>query len=89
MIQIAAGYTHCLGLTDVSFSSRRSSRPFHGRIHFQDGTVYATGLNGHGQLGLGHYNDCIKATPILCLRGSPIVYIACGAHHSLIISKSG
>lgn len=51
--------------------------------------MFATGLNSHGQLGLGHYNDCIKATPIVCLRGSPIVYIACGANHSLIISKSG
>ncbi|CAF1039515.1 unnamed protein product [Rotaria sordida] len=70
MIQIATGYTHCLGLTD-------------------DGTVYATGVNAHGQLGLGHNHDCIRATPIVCLRGSPIVFIACGAYHSLIVSKSG
>ncbi|CAF4157074.1 unnamed protein product [Rotaria sp. Silwood2] len=70
IIQIAAGYTHCLGLTD-------------------DGTVYAAGLNAHGQLGLGHTRDCISATPITCLRGSPIVYIACGAYHSVIVSKSG
>ncbi|CAF3323072.1 unnamed protein product [Rotaria socialis] len=70
MIQIAAGYNHCLGLTD-------------------DGTVYATGINTHGQLGLGHNHDCVRATPIVCLRGSPIVFIACGAYHSLIISKSG
>ncbi|UJR08173.1 hypothetical protein I4U23_012446 [Adineta vaga] len=70
MIQIAAGYTHILALTD-------------------DGTVYATGLNAHGQLGLGNNNDCIRANSIECLRGSPIVYIACGAYHSLIISKSG
>ncbi|CAF1467672.1 unnamed protein product, partial [Adineta steineri] len=45
MIQIAAGYTHILGLTD-------------------DGTVYATGVNAHGQLGLGHNNDCVRASPI-------------------------
>ncbi|CAF1080148.1 unnamed protein product [Rotaria sordida] len=70
VIQIAAGYTHCLGLTD-------------------DGTVYALGLNEHGQLGLGHNKDCRGATPIICLRGSPIVYIACGAYHSVIVSKSG
>ncbi|CAF1465462.1 unnamed protein product [Rotaria magnacalcarata] len=70
MIQIAAGYNHCLGLTD-------------------DGTVYSTGMNAHGQLGLGHNHDCVRATPIVCLRGSPIVFIACGAYHSLIISKSG
>ncbi|CAF1021817.1 unnamed protein product [Adineta steineri] len=70
MIQIAAGYTHILGLTD-------------------DGTVYATGVNAHGQLGLGHNNDCVRASPMVCLRGSPIIYIACGAYHSLIISKSG
>ncbi|CAF4909512.1 unnamed protein product [Rotaria sp. Silwood1] len=70
VIQIAAGYNHCLGLTD-------------------DGTVYAVGLNAHGQLGLGHNKGCRSATPIACLRGSPIVYIACGAYHSVIISKSG
>jgi alpha-tubulin suppressor-like RCC1 family protein len=57
--------------------------------YIQDGTVYATGLNTHGQLGLGHDTDCIRATPIACLRGSPIVHIACGAYYSLIISKSG
>jgi alpha-tubulin suppressor-like RCC1 family protein len=51
--------------------------------------VYATGVNAHGQLGLGHNNDCVRASPIVCLRGSPIVYITCGASHSLIISKSG
>ncbi|CAF0990014.1 unnamed protein product [Adineta ricciae] len=70
IIQIAAGYTHVLGLTD-------------------DGTVYATGLNTHGQLGLGNTDDCVRANPIGCLRGSPIIFIACGAYHSLIISKSG
>ncbi|CAF1509983.1 unnamed protein product, partial [Adineta steineri] len=46
-------------------------------------------VNAHGQLGLGHNNDCVRASPIVCLRGSPIIYIACGAYHSLIISKSG
>ena len=51
--------------------------------------MYAVGLNTHGQLGLGHREDVVHATPISCLRGSPIVQIACGAHHSLIISKSG
>ncbi len=55
----------------------------------QDGTVYAIGMNAHGQLGLGNTRDCKKMTPIVCLRGTPIVHIACGAYHSLIISKSG
>ncbi|CAF3739050.1 unnamed protein product [Adineta steineri] len=54
-----------------------------------DGTVYAIGINTHGQLGLGNTKDCRDATPITCLRGSPLVHIACGAYHSLIISKSG
>ncbi|CAF0974051.1 unnamed protein product [Adineta ricciae] len=54
-----------------------------------DGTVYGIGINSHGQLGLGHTKDCRSAIPLTCLRGSPIVHIACGAYHSLIISKSG
>lgn len=70
MIQVAAGYNHCLGLTD-------------------DGTVFGIGLNSYGQLGLGHSKDQRKAIPITCLRGTPIVFIACGASHSVIISKSG
>jgi alpha-tubulin suppressor-like RCC1 family protein len=58
-------------------------------VYIQDGTVYGIGLNAYGQLGLGHTKDRKIATPIACLRGSPIVFIACGAYHSLIISKSG
>ena len=88
MIQVAAGYTHCLGLTDVSSNvCSFLARKF---VHsFQDGTVYGIGLNAFGQLGLGHCKTRKEATPIACLRGSPIIFIACGAHHSLIISKSG
>lgn len=51
--------------------------------------VYGAGLNTHGQLGLGNTRDMLKASPMVCLRGSPIVQIACGAYHSLVISKSG
>ncbi|CAF1022863.1 unnamed protein product, partial [Didymodactylos carnosus] len=54
-----------------------------------DGTVYSFGVNSAGQLGLGNSDDCVCACPLLCLRGSPICYIACGANHSVIISKSG
>ena len=54
MIQIAAGYTHCLGLTDVSFDSVFCWNAFG---YSQDGTVYATGINAHGQLGLGNNHD--------------------------------
>ena len=46
-------------------------------------------MNESGQLGLGNTKRRRNITPITCLRGSPIVFIACGAHHSLIISKSG
>ncbi len=46
-------------------------------------------MNEFGQLGLGNTKKRRNATPVTCLRGSPIILIACGAHHSLIISKSG
>ena len=55
----------------------------------QDSTVYAVGINTYGQLGLGHTKDSKSVVPVTCLRGSPIVFIACGAYHSVIISKSG
>lgn len=51
--------------------------------------MYGLGVNGFGQLGLGNTKTRKEGTPLTCLRGSPIVFIACGAYHSLIISKSG
>jgi len=88
MIQIAAGYSHCLALTDVIDNDEFRKVEF-AFFCSKDGTVFAAGTNVHGQLGLGHNNDCVRATPVVCLRGSPIVFIACGAQHSLIVSKSG
>ncbi|CAF0994212.1 unnamed protein product, partial [Didymodactylos carnosus] len=53
-----------------------------------NGTVYSFGANNVGQLGLGNTIDCWRPCPLLSLRGVPICHIACGAHHSIIISKS-
>ncbi|CAF0899632.1 unnamed protein product [Brachionus calyciflorus] len=64
-----------------------------GYYHFlmltEDGKVYVCGLNDYGQLGLG--NKSPTSTPIYLksIQGIPIEQIACGAHHSLILTVSG
>ncbi|XP_019887375.1 probable E3 ubiquitin-protein ligase HERC4 isoform X1 [Ooceraea biroi] len=55
-----------------------------------DGEVYSWGSNMDGQLGLGSNVGCeLKPTRIPALAAVPIVFIACGGHHTIAISKSG
>jgi E3 ubiquitin-protein ligase HERC4 len=55
----------------------------------QDGKVYVMGQNDYGQLGLGHRNSSPSPTYLSSLQGIPLVQVACGAHHSLVLSMSG
>lgn len=55
-----------------------------------DGELYAWGSNRDGQLGLGsHIVSEIKPKKISSLAAVPIAFIACGGHHTVVISKSG
>jgi len=55
-----------------------------------DGELYAWGSNRDGQLGLGsHIVSEIKPKRISSLAAVPIAFIACGGHHTVVISKSG
>lgn len=54
------------------------------------GDLFAWGANNYGQLGLG--TQTVKETVpklVTSLSGVPIAFIACGAYHSFVISKSG
>ncbi|KAK9506239.1 hypothetical protein O3M35_008210 [Rhynocoris fuscipes] len=54
------------------------------------GELYAWGSNEYGQLGLGlKVKSVPQPTRVSSLNGLPIALIACGAHHSFVISKSG
>lgn len=55
-----------------------------------DGELYTWGSNEFGQLGLGVGPINIsKPSLVKSLIGLPISFIACGGHHSFVVSKSG
>lgn len=55
-----------------------------------DGQLFAWGLNSYGQLGIGSTSEKVmRPTEVKSLAGIPIAFIACGANHSFVISKSG
>src|SRR5580704_2063734 len=65
-----------------------SSLALHSFIITEDG-LYSFGYNDCGQLGLG--NDTNQNIPhkITQFNSNTIVSIACGAHHSLVLTKDG
>lgn len=55
-------------------------------------TVFAIGSNGSGQLGIGHKEDVSVPKPVLfrpSQPSSPIVKVAAGGNHTLLLTKSG
>src|SRR3990172_5601511 len=53
----------------------------------EDGSVYATGTNQYGQLGLGHTQDQI--VPVLNTLLTGIRAISAGTQHSLFLDSKG
>jgi len=54
--------------------------------------LFAWGLNNHGQLGLGHRNNCSVPTRVKDLdpyEGDYVVEVAGGAHHSIARTERG
>ena len=49
-----------------------------------------TGNNSYGQLGLGGVNNTVNQPAYLqSLQGIPVMQIACGAFHSMVLTVSG
>lgn len=62
----------------------------HSLALINNGELYSWGANEYGQLGLGNTSEKeIKPTFVSSIAGIPIAFIACGAHHSFVISISG
>ena len=73
-----------IGLTDIAYISAGSSHNFALR---SDGTVWAWGSNGNGQLGDG--TTTARATPIQVMGLTGVTAITAGANHSLALRSDG
>jgi alpha-tubulin suppressor-like RCC1 family protein len=60
---------------------------YHSLALDSSGNVWATGLNDHGQLGLGDTDNLNTWTQVTALSG--IVSIAAGEYHSIAIDSDG
>lgn len=87
IIQLVCGQRHTVALTNskticfmlISFN-----------WNVLGGDILAWGANNFGQLGIGLFSSYEAVPkPVSSLRGIPIVFITCGANHTLAISKSG
>jgi len=56
-----------------------------------DGRVYVMGSNNYGQLGIGSTKTTPLTAPVhlSSLQGIPVMQVACGAYHSLVLTVSG
>ncbi|XP_015126576.1 probable E3 ubiquitin-protein ligase HERC4 isoform X2 [Diachasma alloeum] len=62
----------------------------HGLALTNNGELYSWGSNAEGQLGLGTDTKSeLKPKLITSLAAIPIAFVACGGHHSVVVSKSG
>lgn len=56
----------------------------------EDGKVYVMGANDYGQLGIGTVGTPSPEPVYLqSIQGIPVLQIACGAFHSLVLTVSG
>ncbi|MEI6882802.1 MAG: hypothetical protein WCK82_15895, partial [Bacteroidota bacterium] len=61
----------------------------HTIVRMNDGTVYGTGYNGSGQLGLGNYDGQVTLTPMILPTGEIPSQITCGGYHTIVLMNDG
>ena len=54
----------------------------------EDGKVHTMGCNEYGQLGSGNTQTITTPTYLKSLQGIPVMQIATGAHHSIVLTVS-
>jgi alpha-tubulin suppressor-like RCC1 family protein len=58
-------------------------------ILLQNNTVFTTGYNNHGQLGVDNFSNLFQPTKIYNSENYPAIYVNAGAYHSAFIDTSG
>ena len=61
----------------------------HSMALMQDGTVWATGKNDAGQLGLGHFDTPVSSFTKVESLTVPVVLVAAGGSHSMVVTNDG
>jgi alpha-tubulin suppressor-like RCC1 family protein len=83
IIQITSDISGC---TPQSISCSDS----HTMVLMKNGTIWGTGLNSNGQLGLGDTTDRNTLTRITSnIGGSTPVFISCGGYHTMVLMTDG
>jgi alpha-tubulin suppressor-like RCC1 family protein len=90
-----------LGTNDISKNSLTKVTPiigktisniscggYHTMVLMTDGTLYATGYNGNGELGLGNNNSTISFLPVTSITGT-ISNVFCGGYHTMVLMNDG
>ena len=75
-------------ITDLSNIDSIGAGHYHTLFLCSNGSVYACGSNGYGQLGTGNFGNDVF-TPILITDLSNIIQVSCGENYSLFLCSDG
>ena len=62
---------------------------YYSMIVKKDGSLWATGYNGYGQLGLGDTTNRNTFTQVTTNINNDVEYVVCGDNHTMIVKKDG
>ena len=95
---VAAGLFHSVAVSAGEagrFGGDRAVQAAAGRAHTAvvtvDGRLYTWGRGFYGQLGQGTSANMLVPTlvPAAGLEGSPVLMVACGSFHTLVVTRAG
>ncbi|KAM4619545.1 putative E3 ubiquitin-protein ligase HERC3 [Polymixia lowei] len=76
---------HCLNMKNTIYVSCGEN---HTAILTKDGTVFTFGSSQYGQLGHNSFRDELRPRVVAELWGAKVTKIACGRHHTLVLTES-
>lgn len=89
-VEGAEGHKHMVSVPLDSAVSEVRCGYYHTMVLCEAGRVFGFGRNDYGQLGLGHIAQRVHGPQLLeALEGKPIVRVAAGCYHSLLVARNG